>query len=355
MELRELVYGNHGKMSNLFILLTKKVEIKFLFCQMKKNINHSKLFLIRLINFTLLILILTSCQEKDGKDKYPEIPEFPITTNEKIKFKKIFNNPSNLFYNNSDIISFSNDSIIIYDITKKTSLILNGYYDSYKSPSFLCHNDKEKYFVINDTNYEKRSIDSYDEYPRYNAITDSLLKKSAKPNPKVNEKELDSMFIKYFYNKHKITTIYFPYTQDLGNSNYLIINKNKTFVLKNTPHCLAVIFDNKKEKYLNLPQNKEIFKVLKFNHQPESYFKLYDYSMMHKFWTSSGGGNHYIPSIPYMTETGYNYFKFDLNKNIGKFKILSNKEYFEDLTEISNNRFITSFNNSIYEVTFNGF
>ncbi|CAD0008323.1 hypothetical protein FLACHUCJ7_03735 [Flavobacterium chungangense] len=28
------------------------------------------------------------------------------------------------------------------------------------------------------------------------------------------------------------------------------------------------------------------------------YFEGYDYAMIHKFWTSSGGGNHFIQSIP---------------------------------------------------------
>ena len=302
----------------------------------------------RLIFILFFLISLSSCTEKEGKDKYPEIPEFPKTTNTQIKFKKIFDSEGTQFYNDSLLIKFSEDTITIYDIAKRKSVEMKGYYVCYQDDQFLLSN-AEGYFTIDDTNFKKNRIDTYNEYPKFNSISDSLRKKRTNPNSDINEKQLDSIFIKYFCNKYKIDNKTKPYKiRELGNHNYLIQTTNTKFVLNDAPYCLIMFFDENIQK---MKSNIGRFKKMQDVDENKSCFEEYDYAMIHKFWTSTGGGNHFIPSIPYMAEAGYHYIKFDINNIQGKFKILSDRKYFHDLTKINNNKFLTCFSNSIYEVT----
>ncbi|MEL1255863.1 hypothetical protein AAEO57_18865 [Flavobacterium sp. DGU38] len=296
----------------------------------------------------IFLIILSSCTEKEGKDKYPEIPEFPKTINAKIKFKKIFGIGGTQFYNDSLLIKFSGDTIALYDIAKRKTSEMKGYYICYEDDQFLL-SSSEGYFTIDDTNFKKRSIDSYNEYSKFNSISDSLRKKRTNPNSDINEKQLDSIYLNFFCNKYKIDNKTKPYKAvELGNRSYLIQTRNNKFVLNDTPSCLVTFFDENAQK---MKSNIGNLKKMQDAEYEKSYFEVYDYAMIHKFWTSSGGGNHFIPSIPYMDEAGYYYIKYEINNSRGNFKVLSyDNVTFHDLTKIKDDRFLTYAPDGIYEV-----
>jgi len=206
----------------------------------------------------------------------------------------------------------------------------------------------EGHFTIDD-NFKKHSIDLYNEHPKFDSISDSLRKKRTNPNSDINEKQLHSIFVKYFCDKYKIDNKTKPYkVTELGNYSYLIQTENSKFILIDAPYCLVLFFDENVQK---MKSKISRFKKIQDFDGNKSYFEEYDYAMIHKFWTSSGGGNHFIPPIPYMAEAGYHYMKFDINNIQGKFKILSYGNYlFHDLTKLTNNRFLTNSVDGIYEV-----
>jgi len=305
------------------------------------------------IFFILFLISFLSCMEKKGKDKHPEIPEFPITTNKNISIRAIISAYDDLYYNDSVIVYKKNDTVNIYNVLSNAKVKMLSNVLTYANGFFIIQKDKE-YKAIDDKKFTDYSIKIVDENKEYNRIQDSIIKLKNKLSEYENNTIIDSLFVDAFYKKHQLDPKLIPISYYIdGSKDSYVKTETDEFIIINTPYsldnALHPTISKKKMTKINLINN---FQKLDHNsYNSKNIFKNYDYAMMRRFWTS-GNTRARIISFPSIVETGYYYFDFNINNQKGNFKILSDNDNFIDLTKIQNNSFLTSYNYSIYEVSF---
>lgn len=308
--------------------------------------------LIKLIGFLGVLFSLQHCTEKQGQDKYPDIPEFPATTNNKIVIQPIFKNLQEILYNDSVLVGkHTGDSISFYSIHSETSKVIKSSVFVYGSNFFIVENKKGEYEALNDLTLEKEEIKTIDESARYQRTIDSLGKVFTEKSEYEINQLADSLFINYFCLKYHIPKDKIPFTSGLRKKDFYVKTEQDEFLLLNAPYPLEQFISpaSYPTSKLMKPKFKRNFQFLKDNVHSESFFKEYDYALKSKSWVSMGGGNHYIPSIPFMAEAGYYYVEVSFNNEKGKCKVLAdrspdfktiptkskNKSYFTDNGQIN--------------------
>jgi len=104
------------------------------------------------IFFILFLISFLSCMEKKGKDKHPEIPEFPITTNKNISIRAIISAYDDLYYNDSVIVYKKNDTVNIYNVLSNAKVKMLSNVLTYANGFFIIQKDKE-YKAIDDKKF----------------------------------------------------------------------------------------------------------------------------------------------------------------------------------------------------------
>ncbi|MGU3375979.1 hypothetical protein [Chryseobacterium sp. M5A1_1a] len=308
--------------------------------------------LIKFICFFGVLFLLQNCTEKQGQDKYPDIPEFPATTNDKIVIQQVFKDLHEILYNDSVLVcKHTGDSISFYSIKSETSKVIKSNVFVYGSNFFIVENKKGEYEALNDITLEKEDIKTVDESGKYQRIADSLGKIFTKKSEYEVSQLTDSLFINYFCSKYHLPKDKIPFTSSLRKNDFYVKTEQDEFLLLNTPYSLEkfispTFYPTSKQMKLKFKRN---FRFLKDNLHSESFFKEYDYALKSKSWVSMGGGNHYIPSIPFMAEAGYYYLNVSFNNEKGKCKVVAdrspdfktipikakNKSYFVDNGQIN--------------------
>ena len=194
------------------------------------------------IIFTQLIFI--GCLNKKGKDEHPEIPNFPITTNNTISIKHIMDKyANNFFYSDSLLLNFTSDTIETYDVLKRCFTKEKLSFLCYNNASFICFQN-EKCIAIDDKNFSKRELIYYnDEYKKFSEISDSLRVLRKDPTQDLDSELIDSLFINYFYKKHNIITKNDLFADKIGTNYYYVKTNTSEFIIYSAPSPLIDIFD----------------------------------------------------------------------------------------------------------------
>ncbi|MGE9311706.1 hypothetical protein ACLOAU_08670 [Niabella sp. CJ426] len=270
----------------------------------------------------LVIVLLGSCLNKTGKDLHPEIPEFPATTNDQLVVKKLLERVSDYYYNDSVLVCRDSAAMIVYRFHDQQTKHFPTTEFIYANGLFILK-EGEHYFTVDDRLFERHPIKMIDESARLREIEDSVYKIYT-DTASGNEAIIDSLFIGYFYTKYKLDKGRIPFNQQVASDDYYIKTKDTDFILTQIPYVLerkispAIV---KEERELAPVKNSlQRAEELKERHP---HIKETGYAMMRKAWHTTGGGNHFIPSIPVYGEVGYYYYEIDFNSIPGKFKILN--------------------------------
>lgn len=306
-----------------------------------KYMTNNRLFL----GFFFLLLLL-SCKEEKGLDKHTDIPVFPATSNANIIIQPTLNDVDDIFYNDSALVCKHNgDSISFYSTQTGVSHSMKSRVFVYGDGFFIVENKEGKYELLNDVTLERQEIKTIDESARYKRGEDSLRSIYAQKSDYELNQINDSLFINYFSVKYNIPKGKIPFTSDLKKGDLYVHTGKDQLIVLNAPESL--------NKFLNplvqptakriLPKFKRHFTPFEDGSPPKNVFEEYDYAMMSKFWVWGGGGNHYVLAIPHMVEAGYYYINISMNRQKGKFKIMSssNPEF---------NTIPSKFNNELYFV-----
>ena len=304
--------------------------------------------------FILTVVLLSACQNEEGKDTHPEIPEFPKTSNPEVKIKVLHELFDEIFYNDKSIIVADAHGITFYDLKKQKTTVFKGQFDNYESNFILYHNSDQDYFSINLADLSKKKLKAVNESPKYQAILDSLVAKQP-ANIDVDSKVADSIYVKYFCNKYEVNDLVLPYTF-YSAGNLYVHTSTKDFILLEPRGCLADLesYNSEQKPILKLEAQRDDYKKYDRDYTNESkIFKKFDYSMTRKAWESSGGSNHFIPAIPLYNEYGFNYYKFVIGSKEGKLKINIADGFviLSDIASGNNKHFFTHYNH-LYEISY---
>lgn len=307
----------------------------------------------RLFLGALFFLLLLSCKEEHGQDKHPDIPKFPATSNANIVIQPIEDDVDKILYNDSTLVyTHYKDSISFYSARTGLKHSIKSGVFVYGDGFFIVENKNGKYELLNDITLKKQEIKIIDEAARYQKGEDSLRSIYAqKPDYEIN-KINDSLFIHYFSAKYNIPKDKIPFTQELKKGDLYVHTGQDQFIVLNTPYPL--------DKFLNplvqptakriLPHFKRHYISFEGGSPPKNIFEGYDYALISKRWVWSGGGNHYVLSIPHMVESGYYYINISMNQQKGKFKIMSNgSPEFSTLPNRINNQLYFIHNRHLYK------
>lgn len=312
---------------------------------MKINCIENKHFL-----WGLLLLLLLNCKEEKGQDKHPDIPEFPAITNPKIVIEPVLNNVNEILFNDSVLVCTHIDSISIYSAASEKKKIIKSKVFAYGDGIFIIENKDGEYEALNDITLQKENIKTINEAGKYQKMNDSLSKVFTKKSEYEISQLADSLFIDYFAVKYHLPKDKIPFTRSLRKKDFYVKTEQDEFLLIDAPYSLEKFIDPlmKPVSKQMVPKFKRNFQVFKNYAHTDSFFKEYDYALKSKNWGSLGGGNHYIPSLPFMAEAGYYYLDIFFNHEKGKCKIIrgsrpslhtiptkiKNKGYFTDAEQI---------------------
>ncbi|WP_123947425.1 hypothetical protein [Chryseobacterium pennae] len=277
----------------------------------------------------VLSILLLSCKEEKGQDKFPDIPVFPATSNSNIVIQPVVNEINKILYNDSSLVyKHYPDTISFYSVRTGVSHSIKSGVFVYGDGFFIVENKNKEYEALNDITLEKQDIKIIDESARYKRGEDSLRSiHTQKSDYEINQIN-DSLFIRYFSAEYNIPKDKIPYTDNLKKGDLYVHTGQDQFIILNAPYSLDQFLSpllQPTEKKI-LPKFKRHFTSLEDAQPPKNIFKEYDYAMMNKSWVWGGGGNHYVLSIPYRVETGYYYIDIFMNQQKGKFKIMSSSD-----------------------------
>lgn len=321
------------------------------------NIQRSNNYLgkaLKQVIFISAIALLSACQNEEGKDTHPEIPEFPKTSNPEVKIKILHEFFDEIFYNDKSLIVADSHGLTFYDLKKQKTKVFKGKFDNYENGSIIYHISDQDYFSINLIDLSEKKLEAVNENPKYQAILDSLAAKQP-ANTDVDSEVADSIYVKYFCNKYEVNDRVLPYTS-YSAGNLYVHTSTKGFILLEPQNCLANLksYNIEQKPILKPEARKDDYRKYERDYTNESkIFKKFDYSMTSKSWESSGGGNHFIPAIPLYNEYGFNYYKFVFGDKEGRLKInIRNK--FVILADIAsgNNKYFFTHYNHLYEISY---
>lgn len=286
---------------------------------MKINCIENKLFL-----WGFFLLLLMNCKEEKGQDKHPDIPEFPATTNPKIMIKPVLNNVNEILFNDSVLVCKHIDSISIYSATSEKRKTIKSKVFAYGNGIFIIENKDGEYEALNDITLQKQNIKTINEAGKYQKMNDSLSKIFTKKSEYEISQLADSLFINYFALKYHLPKDKIPFTRSLRKKDFYVKTEQDEFLLIDAPYSLEKFIDPliKPVSKQMAPKFKRNFQFFKNYSHKDSFFKEYDYALKSKDWVSLGGGNHYIPSLPFMAEAGYYYLDVFFNNEKGKCKMI---------------------------------
>ncbi|MBP2616463.1 hypothetical protein [Chryseobacterium jejuense] len=299
-------------------------------------------------------ILLLSCKEEKGQDKYPDIPVFPATSNPNIVIEPLVSDIDKIFYDDSALVyTHYGDSISFYSAQTGVSHSIKSRVFVYGDGFFIVENKEGEYELLNDITLEKQEIKTIDESARYKRGEDSLRSIYAQKSDYELNQINDSLFIKYFSAKYNIPKDKIPFTGDLKKGDLYVHTGQDQFIVLNAPESL--------DKFLNpllqptekriLPKFKRHFTPFENGSLSKNIFEEYDYAMMSKFWVWGGGGNHFVLAIPHRVEAGYYYINISMNQQKGKFKIMSsgNPEFNTIPNKINNQLYFVN-NRQLYKV-----
>ncbi|SDJ20259.1 hypothetical protein [Chryseobacterium jejuense] len=300
------------------------------------------------------LLLLGSCKEEHGKDKHPDIPLFPATSNSNIVVQPIAKEIDKIFYNDSTLVyTHYGDSISFYSARTGMSHRMKSPVFVYGDGFFIVENKYGKYELLNDITLEKQEIKTIDESARYKRGKDSLRSTYTQKSDYELNQINDSLLINYFSVTYNIPKDKIPFTSDLKKGDLYVHTGQDQFIVLNVPESL--------DKFLNpllqstakkiRPKFKRHFIPFEDGSSVKNIFEGYDYAMMSKFWVWGGGGNHYVLAIPHKVEAGYYYTNISMNRQKGKFKIMSSSDpEFNTIPTTINNQLYFVNNRQLYKV-----
>lgn len=307
----------------------------------------------RLFWGALFCLLFLSCKEEDGQDKHPDIPKFPETSNANIVIQPIEDEVDKILYNDSALVyTHYNDSISFYSVRTGLKHSIKSNVFVYGDGFFIVENKNGKYELLNDSNLKKQEIKTIDESARYKRGEDSLRSIYTQKTDYDINKINDSLFIRYFSAKYNIPKDKIPFTQELKKGDLYVHTGQDQFIVLNASYSLDQFLNPlvKPTAKIIRPSFKRHFIPFEGGSPPKSIFEGYDYAMISKRWVWSGGGNHYVLSIPHMVESGYHYINISLNQQKGKFKIMSNgSPEFNTIPDRINNQLYFIHNRQLYK------
>lgn len=289
----------------------------------------------------LFLLLAMSCKEEHGQDKYPDIPQFPSTSNSNIVIQPVLQEVDKVFYNDSVLICkhSSGESISFYSAKSGTINRIKSSVFIYGNGFFIVNNKHGEYEALNDVTLEKEPVKTIDESSRYKRMEDSLKKIFPQKSDYEISQVNDSLFINYFSSKYRIPKDKYSFTRELKKGDLYVNTSQDEFIIRNVPYSLDKFLNPlvKTTSKMIIPKFKRNFASLEDTQPSKSIFNEYDYAMTNKAWVFGGGGNHYIFSIPYMVESGYYYINISLGQQKGKFKIMSSSNPYFSMIPISIN------------------